>query len=113
MSFQELLAALIAECELFKICSLFQYKLNNVIIELFLCFVHFHFQTTEIMQQRISPFLIDNPVNICPILNQQLSNQKTYFFILKTSWFLHQPKQSYSQWDLIQHIRLVHFSIGQ
>ena len=86
-------------------------EVNDFFIDKFLSFVHFHFRCTEVMQQRIPSGLLNDPIGVSPILDEQLSNKQTYFLVLETEALFNESIKYGRQRVVIERVRFVDFGI--
>lgn len=92
VSIEQILATLISESEQLIICSFLEQILDDIIIELFLRFIHLHLECTEIMEKRKAILLINDPIQISSMLDEHVRDQEAYLFILETCWLFNQSE---------------------
>lgn len=90
-----------------------QQKPHDLLVDQPLRLIHLHLQRTEIMQQRPPPRLLNDPIGIRPVLDQQLTHQETNLLVLKTISLLNQTVQSSSQRVHVHRVGFVDLGVGE
>lgn len=111
--FQQFLATLVAESELPEVGALLQQEFEYLIVEFTLRFVHLHFGAAEVVNQRISVLLINYPVHIRPVFDQQLRYQKAYLLVFEAGGLLGQTEEGDGEGSLVHIVGFVDFSVGE
>jgi hypothetical protein len=89
-----------------------QKKAYDFLVDDFLSFVHFHFASTKIMQQREPSWFLNDPIRVCPIFYEKLCNHKANFFVLKTVVFFYKTIKNDCERVVIERVWLVYLSRG-
>lgn len=92
---------------------MFKQEFNDLFVDEFLCFIHFHFRCTKVMQQRVPFGFLNYPVWVCSILQQKLGNQKTNLFVFETVSFFNQSVQHCSQRIVVKRIGFIDLSFSE
>ncbi len=89
---------------------MFEEKVDYFLVDKLLGLVHFHFGCAKVMKQRITFGFLNYPVGVRSILDEQLSDQKTYLFVLKAITFLDESEEDRGEGIVIEGVRFVDLS---
>lgn len=110
---EEFFAAAVAEGELVVVGALLEQELDDLEVELALGLVHLHLGTAEVVDQRVPVLLVNDPVHVSPVLDQQLRNQEADLLVFEAGGLLHQSEQRGRERSLVHEVGLVDFRVGK
>jgi hypothetical protein len=89
-----------------------QQKAYDFLVDEFLIFVHLHFGSTKIMQQREPSCFLNDPIRVCSIFYEELCNHEANFFVLKTIVFFYKTIKDDCERVVIERVWFVYLSRG-